>query len=84
MMNPIMFLLLLGLFSNVCTAESKTLKLGLILDLTGSSNYTRSLRFLDLAAQRLQSKGITQNVSLGDLVESLSGMMVQQFNSSMT
>jgi hypothetical protein len=80
MIKPIISLLLLCLFSTVHTAKSTTLKLGVISDLTGASNYTRALELLDLAAQRLQSKGITQAISLGDLVESLSGMMVQQFN----
>ena len=62
------------------TFSAKSIKLGVISDLTGASNYTRALEYLDLAAQRLQSRGITQAVSLGDLVESLSGQMVQQFN----
>jgi hypothetical protein len=80
MAKSIIYLLLLCLFYSVHTTETKTIKLGLISDLTGSSNYTRALEFLDLAAQRLQSKGITQAISIGDLVESLSGIMVQQFN----
>jgi len=76
-----LLLILLALANSQFVCEDqKTIKLGVISDLTGSSDYTHALESLDLAAQRLQSKGITQAISLGDLVESLSGMMVQQFN----
>ena len=76
------FLLLLCFFGSVYTTADKTIKLGIISDLTGSSNYTRALELLDLAGQRLQSRGINEAISLGDLVESLSGEMVQQFNTA--
>lgn len=76
MTKTIIFLLLLCLY----TSQSKTLKLGIISDLTGASNYNRALELLDLAAQRLQARNIRRALSLGDLVESSSGVMVQQFN----
>ena len=73
------FIGLLCLLAFTGLGHTNTFKLGLISDLTASSNYTRSLDYLQRAASLIHARGINQAIALGDLVESFSGEMEVQF-----